>query len=325
MTQEAQELQPHQSLTERILNKVQALQIDVPESEDDHWQLVEEMLAEHAANEAKLGYYFLALKERVGHGQFTKELEKRGLPVRRVQEQMQVASFLGAMPEANARTSAQLKTSQLLELTKLPDEKKQTLTPEEIEEFGQLSVRNLRAVVKQICQEHSHEAKLEQQNADLKHQLKVTQEEAADAINDYNKELLRKAPETLYGLPPLVAHVRQQVPALSQQLHEAGLDIANQLEHLMQPGLDIEQVKPALEALYCWLVGPYRQMGAVMQRLQGFSEQLGLDIVDAMLPLYSDQEWEQAEDKRKEIIRLHEARFHPNTPPNKLKKQRGKK
>ncbi|GAB3021590.1 hypothetical protein [Bowmanella dokdonensis] len=298
----SKQLMDQHPLTERILAKIQSLQIQIPETADEHWKLIEELEVAHAAIGAEKGFHYLAMRERVGHGEFLKELDKRGLPIRRVQEQMQIARFLGAMPEANARATAHLKPSQLLELSKLPEPKKEELTPEEIEEYSKLPYRKIGQIVKQICLEYNQEEKLAHENQSLKRKLEQLEIERFEAIQLANQEQLRKAPQTVYGHHPLVAHIKQVLPEASEHATQAamlGRHFLSQLQMLS----DTRQARLGAEAMYYWLETSYRQLGHVLAQIK---EQYPTPAMEeAGIPVYDPNEWSMAESKRQLVTEIH--------------------
>ena len=244
------------------------------------------------------------LKETLGHGDFRKELENRGLSKDKVFRHISIAKFFLSNGESNVATLQHLKPSQVLELTKLPDEKKQQLTPEAIEEYGQLSVRNLKAVVKQEVEDF----KLEQQGQDelqnTKAQLTTLQQENAQHVTALNQEQLRKAPETLYGTHPLVAHIKQVMPGASEHCVQSAM-LARQLLNQLSSVSDQQAAQLGAEAVYHWLGPVYRQLGVVLTQIeQQYSDEY-LNK-ESLMPSYDEDEWQRAEQQRQTIIAEHQ-------------------
>lgn len=291
----------------------------------------------HVLKAVEAGVYYKHLKDQLEHGEFKAFLKSMDASSRRASEQIAVSELFKKLYLAKGRTSAlleneethdqtsplietELKLSQLIELTKLPEERIASLEVDEIDKFSKMPVRMLRAEVKQICLEFNDEAKLEAENYNLKKQLEISQQNEADAINKYELEMLSKSPEKLYGHPALVANVKQLAPELSQQIHEAGLDFINLAEQISMPSLDQDQAVLAAQAIYHWLMAPYAQITKVFDRLEG---KFGTGIFDdtQLTPIYEEHEWQMADARRRDMIHEHESRFHPNLTMKQAKKR----
>lgn len=308
---------PVNTIMHQLITKLGEEEFTLPAEQGELWAIVENSEVYACLYHIKAGLAYKALKEQLPHGGFESELKSRGIPLRSVRNRIAVSDLFFQSPEPNRQALADLTFTNMIELTRLPDEKIQALTVDEIEEFKQLPSRALKATVKQINLDFESESKLEAQNANLKKQLEELQIQHADAINEMNREKIAKAPEKIYGLMPLVAMIRQEAPSVSQELHEHGLSAVNLVERLIAPNLDYAQAKMAAQALYHFIAAPYKQIGLAISRLE---EHFGDDLtgVDAELPTYSEAEWEEAENKRQTIILLHNDATKP-------RKKRGRK
>lgn len=305
-------LQTHHPITEQILQQVKGIDVQLPDTVEEKWLAIEHLEVSLALQVAELGYRYMDLREAVGEGNFKAELEKRGLSRSRIYRYIDIAQFFLTADEALVPTLGHLKPSQIDELTRLPAPKKQSLTPAEIEELGRLSVRNLRSVVRQICLEHSEEEKLAAENQVLKRRLEQAQLEAFEAIQEANKEALRKAPQTVYGYHPLVAHIKQVMPEATEHATQAamlGRHFLSQLQSLPNN----QQARLGAEALYFWVETAWRQLGHVLSQLK--AQYPTPEIDNAPAPSYDPAEWQFAESRRQLVAEVHK----------KLLKKRGAK
>jgi len=297
-------------ITGQILARTQQLHIEVqlPDSVEDKWQAIEDDEVTLAIHTARLGYRYMDLKETLGHGEFLAELKGRGICERKVQRFVSIAKLFIDSDKANTTTLSHLKPTQVLELTKLPDEKKQQLTPETIEEYGHLSVRNLRAVVKQEIEQFQLEQQSHDELAQLKAEHQTLNSKYADMVNSYNQELMKKDPGHKHDIPPFVQQLKMLMPEISQHLHENTTKFTNQFEQLTNSILDQEHISIAAQAMYAWMLGPYQQMGLAMHRLAQLCEQQGVEL-EGLPPVYTEQQWLAAESKRQTIIDLHNDKY----------------
>lgn len=315
------------TIVHQLIARLGEEEFSLPEATGELWDIVENSEVYACLYHIKAGLAYKALKAQLPHGEYEKELKHRGIPQQRAQERIAVADLVLNCPALNHRTSGDLEQpvvtldsfnfSQLNELTRLPEEKIQTLEPEELAELSKLPVRALKATVKQYNLDFDQEHKLEAENANLKKRIEETELRLAETTNELGNERLKTAPETLYGLPYLVGLVRQEAPQISQQLHEHGLQAVNLVEQLIVPGLEEKQAKMAASALYHWLAGPMMQISVALGRLE---DHFGPEVIneDAGLPTYGEDEWEAAESRRQAIVSFHRDAFKP-------KKQRGRK
>lgn len=297
-------------IVQQLSELISQADIQLPNDIDALWSVATEAEVHAALYQVKAGLAYKKLKAELPHGGFEKGLKERGIKPRVAQKHIAVANLLCG---SNAPTSAHLlsmKYSQLLELTRLPEEKIQALEPAEIEEFSKLPVRALSGVVKQISLEFDQQDSLEAQNAILKKQVEEAQEVAASAINDLHKERMERDPATVFGLSPLVAHVLDDIPALSETLHTSTLSVVNLIEQVSKPGVDETQALQAAQAIYHFVAASHMHLGlAIGDLLNHFGEDHFGETSN--IPIYDEIQWGEANAKRKFIIADHEARFAP--------------
>lgn len=307
-----------QDIIQQISELVQQTDLTLPEDNEALWEIAVNSEVHAALHQIKAGMAYKALKEKLQHGEFTEGLKLRGIKPRNAQRNIAVAELV-----CNAKTTTlsfltELKYSQLLELTNLPEEKISTLDEEEIQSFAQMPVRALRQEVKQINLQFDEEKRLEKENANLKASLEEAQYREAEAINLYNQEKIKKAPETINGLPSLIAMIQSQIPAISEALHLNALEVRARVDQILATGIDLAQAKQAGEVIANFIYGPYMQLGMAIQELQ---ETLNVSPHDTGLPFPNlDQvTWEEAMARRDEVIREHDARYNPDNFKSKKK------
>lgn len=328
MAKKALTTQPN-AIVSQLVARIGEEDLTLPTDSKELWSLVENSEAYACLYQVKAGLAYKALKVQLPHGEFEKGLKTRDIPPRRARERIAVAEFVLNCPALNAnacshlkekksnrRTSADLESeqtinlesfnfSQLNELTRLPEEKIQQIEPDELEELSKLPARALKATVKQINFDFDQQHKLEAENANLKKTTAELNNQLAEAINELGHEKLKKAPEALFGLPPLVAHIKQEAPQVSQQLHEYSLQVVNLVERVIVPGLDQEQAEMAAAAIYHWVTAPMMQLSTALNRLK---DHFGEAVIheDAPLPSYGENEWLEAEQRRQAIVSFHQ-------------------
>lgn len=280
-------------ITQQILAQVKSIDITLPEAVDDKWAEIEQAEAQLAISVAKLGLRYMDLREAVGHGEFLKSLQERGVAERSVRRYMKVAQFFMDMPDSNRPTLADLKPAQIDVLTSLPETEKQALTPEKIEAYGQMSVRALRAEVKQLRLDFEEAQSTEAENYRLKRKLAEAQQDHAHAITQLNHEQLKKAPETLYGLHPEVAHTRVKAVEIAELLAMAATELNHLVQKATNSAMDHSLQRDCALAVNTSLSGQIMQLNNSLAALhESFSKEL-LTTPDN-LPMYSVEEVHQA-------------------------------
>jgi len=280
-------------ITAQILTQVKSIDINLPEALDDKWAEIEQAEVELALHAAKLGLRYMDLREAIGHGGFMEELKQRGIAQRTVNRYMDVAKFFKGSPESNLPTLANLKPTQIDALASLPEQEKQALTPEKITEYGQMSVRTLRAEVKQLRLNVDEQQSKTAENTRLKQRNEQLEQERVQAINLLNQEQLKKAPETLYGVPVEVANTRQQAIKIAELLST----LTCELNHLVQ-GCTNSLLDSAI-ARECAFAINTSTSGQIMQLVNTFAvlqSSFGAEVLNSPdnLPLYTADEVENA-------------------------------
>lgn len=146
-----------ETAVKRIVALKSDINITLPDNDEQLWDIATGLENESSINAAKRGIVYLTLKDRVGHGNFTKELEARDIPPERAREAMRITQMLMELPAAKRRTFAVLSGSKLLEIAKLPVD---SFDDDEADDLANLSVRELKQKVR--------DAKSAQERAELK-------------------------------------------------------------------------------------------------------------------------------------------------------------
>lgn len=152
---------------------------------------------------ARAGRCWQIAKEQIGHGGFTAAIAKAGVSPDFVQRAMTMASFLGALPEDEARKMALQPYTKVLALAKADPEVVGDLVESgEIDDLAALSVRDLRERLR----------KAERNSAQLQTKL--------DTSENIRKTLARAgaALQAEEDLPPFALTVRQEFMALTEQM-----------------------------------------------------------------------------------------------------------
>ncbi len=150
----------------RLIKMMDPIAVSLPNEPEALWEYTVHQLNESTASKAKAGLALMMLKERLGHGDYLKELDVRDIPARTAQDSIKVATMLLRLPASNARTFAHLGGSKLIELARLPEETLQEISENDLsdsltlDEADRMSVRELRQAVRQLKQKHKddHEA-----------------------------------------------------------------------------------------------------------------------------------------------------------------------
>jgi len=280
-------------ITAQILAQVKAIDITLPESVDDKWAEIEQKEIALAIHIAELGYRYMDLREAVGHGEFLKALEARGIERRTVNRYINIAKFFMEAPESNGIALSHLKPTQIGILAKLPEQEKQALTPEKIEAYAPMTTRALEAEVKQLRLAFDEQNNLITENQRLKQQLEQTELARTEAINMLNHEQNSKSPERKYGMPPTVAHTRERALVLHDILSQCVGEVNHEIKKCTQSGLEVEQSKDCALALYYSLSAPIIHLA---KKLEQLVNSYGEDVLQAPenMPIFSDEELETA-------------------------------
>lgn len=280
-------------ITAKILEQVKAIDITLPESVDDKWAEIEQKEIALAVHIAELGYRYMDLRESVGHGEFLKTLEARGIERRKVNRYINIAKFFMEAPEANGIALSHLKPTQIGILAKLNEKDKQDLTPETIEEYAPMTTRAMEADVKQRNFDFEQQDSVQAENQRLKAQIKTLKLESDHQINVYEHEKLKKAPETKYGLHIEVAHAREKAIVIAELLAVAGSELNHLVQHCTNSALAPALSRDIALAVHTCVSGQIMQLTNSLQAVQdnyGLSELTKPDN----LPVFSEQEMHEA-------------------------------
>jgi Protein of unknown function (DUF3102) len=280
-------------ITAQILEQVKAIDVQLPESVDDKWAEIEQKEIALAVHIAELGYRYMDLREAVGHGEFLKALEQRGVAKSTVNRYINVAKFFLEAPDTNVPALGHLKPTQISILAKLPDEEKQALTPEKIEEYAPMSTRALEAEVKQLRLNIDEQDSVQAENDQLKAQIETLKRDEAHQINVYEYEKLKKAPETKYGLHVEVAVSREKAIVIAELLTIASVELNHLVQRCTNSALAQELSRDIALAVHTSTSGQIMQLANSLKAVQdnyGLSELTKPDN----LPVYSEQEMHEA-------------------------------
>lgn len=280
-------------ITAKILEQVKAISIELPESLDDKWAEIEQKEIALAVHIAELGYRYMDLREAVGHGEFLKALEIRGIERRTVNNYINIAKFFMEAPEANGNALSHLKPTQIRILAKLPEEEKQALTPEKIKEYAPMSTRALEAEVKQLRLNIDEQDSVQAENDRLKQQLKESQHDYAHSVTQLNHEQLKKKPETIYGIHAEVAHTRERSMAWAELLTAATVEVNQLIQRCTNSELAPELGRDCALAINTSLSGQIMQLANSLNTLH---ESHGKDVLTTPdnLPVYNAIEVSEA-------------------------------
>lgn len=280
-------------ITAKILEQVQGINITLPEAVNDKWAEIEQEEIALAIQVARLGYRYMDLREAVGHGEFLKALEQRGIAQRTVTRYINIAKLFLESPEANRPALADLKPTQISILARLNEKERKALTPERIEECKPMSTRALEAEVKQLNLALDEKDSVKAENERLKHQLKESQRDYAHTVTQLNHEQLKKKPETIYGIHAEVAHTRERSIALAELLSTVAVEINQLVQRCTNSELAPELGRDCALAINTSLSGQIMQMANSLHTLHESHDRTVLTSIDN-LPVYSAIEVSEA-------------------------------
>ena len=170
-----------QQLSAKIEKMAGHIQLVMPDSVDDAWQLVVRMEEQALVDTAKRGLLYMSIKMHLGHGEFETKLNEYSIAPRSARSCIAVAKMFLALPESKRLTSAVLNMnkSKLIEMARLPVETVESLDDDDLDTLNDLSVREFRKEIRKLKDKHTD---LEEQTATL--------------INALETERLTKAPTT---------------------------------------------------------------------------------------------------------------------------------
>ncbi|WP_300542696.1 hypothetical protein [uncultured Pseudoalteromonas sp.] len=283
-----------QQLTSKIEKMAGHIQLVMPDSVDEAWQLVVRMEEQALIDTAKRGLLYMSIKLHLGFGEFERKLRDNSIAPRTAQEAITVAKMFLALPDSKTRTSALLNMnkSKLIEMARLPVETVEALDEDDLETLNELSVREFRKEIKKLKEKHTE---LEEQTATL--------------INALENERLTKAPKQRYELPILVAQVRQNAFAHSAIVNESLEEFITMVEQLCT-SRDLDQnhrIGGAQTTWHLWL-GIQQRINHMLNRL---TEEFGSEnLVGAeQIPHFAEDEWQDAQANREYMLAMFNDRI----------------
>ncbi|MDN3403785.1 hypothetical protein [Pseudoalteromonas sp. APC 3218] len=283
-----------QQLSAKIEKMAGHIQLVMPDSVDDAWQLVVRMEEQALVDTAKRGLLYMSIKMHLGHGEFETKLREYSIAPRTAQEAVTVAKMFLALPDAKARTSALLNMnkSKLIEMARLPVETVESLDDDDLETLNDLSVREFRKEIRKLKDKHTD---LEEQTATL--------------INALETERLTKAPKQMYELPMLVAQVRQKSFAHNAVVNESLEEFIAMVEQLCNTrDLDLNhRIGAAQTTWHLWL-GIQQRITHMLNRLSGEFGPEHLAGAEC-IPQFAEDEWQDAQANREYMLAMFNDRF----------------
>lgn len=283
-----------QQLTAKIEKMAGHIQLVMPDSVEEAWQLLVRMEEQALIDTAKRGLIYLSIKSHTQYGEFDKKLKELGIPRRNAFNAMAVSKMFLALPESKVQTSALLNMnkSKLIEMARLPVETVEALDEDDLETLNELSVREFRKEIKKLKEKHTE---LEEQTATL--------------INALENERLTKAPKQRYELPILVAQVRQNAFAHSAIVNESLEEFITMVEQLCT-SRDLDQnhrIGGAQTTWHLWL-GIQQRINHMLNRL---IEEFGSEnLVGAeQIPHFAEDEWQDAQANREYMLAMFNDRI----------------
>ena len=155
-----------QQLSAKIEKMAGHIQLVMPNSIDEAWQLVVRMEEQALVDTAKRGLLYLSIKSHIQYGEFDQKLKEFGIPRRNAFNAMAVSKMFLALPDSKVQTSALLNMnkSKLIEMARLPVETVESLDDDDLETLNDLSVREFRKEIRKLKDKHTD---LEEQTATL--------------------------------------------------------------------------------------------------------------------------------------------------------------
>ncbi|MGO2349849.1 hypothetical protein [Pseudoalteromonas nigrifaciens] len=287
-----------QQLSAKIEKMAGHIQLVMPDSVDEAWQLVVRMEEQALVDTAKRGLIYLSIKMHSAHGEFEHKLREHSIAPRSAQSSIAVAKMFLALPESKAPTSALLNMnkSKLIEMARLPVETVESLDDDDLDTLNDLSVREFRKEIRKLKDKHTE---LEEQTATL--------------INALETERLTKAPKQMYELPMLVAQVRQKSFAHSAVVNESLEEFIAMAEQLCNTrDLDLNhRIGAAQTTWHLWL-GIQQRITHMLNRLSGEFGPEHLAGAEC-IPQFAEDEWQDAQANREYML----AMFNDQTKTHK--------
>jgi hypothetical protein len=215
---------------ERIVALGRRVHIELPEETEALWDVAVELENRSVVTDAQRGLCYLALKERLPHGEFVAELKGRGIAAERAREAMRIASLLLRLGDENSnrRLGADLKPEQLVNLPKKKLLALASVPPETLEAAvrqGELELddvalmpvgelqRQVRALRYQARTLELEKGTLQQKQAIAEHQL---------ATSFYSPRAVRVREEALHSQAAISLAIGQLDATLSDLMDPLG-------------------------------------------------------------------------------------------------------
>ncbi|KZY42518.1 hypothetical protein A3733_04060 [Pseudoalteromonas shioyasakiensis] len=283
-----------QQLTAKIEKMAGHIQLVMPDSVEEAWQLVVRMEEQALIDTAKRGLLYMSIKLHLGYGEFERKLRDNSIAPRTAQEAITVAKMFLALPESKTRTSALLNMnkSKLIEMARLPVETVEALDEDDLDTLNELSVREFRKEIRKLKEKHSE---LEEQTATL--------------INALETERLVKAPKQMYELPMLVAQVRQRAYSHSAIVNESLEEFIGMVEQLCT-SRDLDpnhRIGGAQTTWHLWL-GIQQRICHMLNRL---TDEFGAENLTGAekIPHFAEDEWQDAQANREYMLAMFNDRI----------------
>jgi hypothetical protein len=269
------------------------IQLVIPDTPQETWDEVVRLEEQAFINTAKRGMLLMTLREAVGHGKFKRELKERGIGTSSAFNALTVAKMLISLPNSKVQTLGLLNfnKTQLVEIARLPLQTLESLDDKDLDNLSDLSVRELKKELKRLTNE--------KQESDIN---------AADAINELERERIRKKPNERFDLPVFIAQCRSDAIAYTEMMDDAlSQSVAQTTQLIERRELDFDSRLAAAQTMHhCW-ASMYMQIGSMLERLHGeFGDRMqGIEN----LPRFDKAEWEYVDSERGRMLESFQA-FH---------------
>lgn len=285
---------------ELLMQATQSLHVDIPDSEQDLKDLLIAQENALARASVKQGFCFMALKDRIGHGNFQTWLQEHKFNARSVQEKMQAARFVMSLPADAQPKLVDLGHKKLIALAQAePDVIDAVLgSGDDIDDLAELNYQDLRKKIR----------KLESACSDLTADL--------DTAKTREKELRKKITGQLSNgdYPDFVVAARHESSALAEKALLCLDDLeqaCSELEQMTDSNNSPQYAQHrdiAATSIYVHAHAVFARSAALMTRILG---SLRLDVSkqlkDGLAPglLYSEAEIAHAVELRELMIGEH--------------------
>ncbi|TNC80698.1 MAG: hypothetical protein C9356_12420 [Oleiphilus sp.] len=307
---------PEADLEKELANLVNSnipISVDIPEDIEELKDLLLEQQNHLVRAQAQQGFCFLALKEKLPHGEFETWLKSAGFKMRTVREKMQVARLLLSVPESKRPKLTGLGQKKLVSLAKLDVEIIEELLADSDSENGP----DLQALSYQEMRDRIR--KLEAEKADLELDKETKQLEHRALLDTLagRRQLNAKYPD-------YVNDIRYEANALANEINlriDEFEQMIDQLNEIAQTGQDnslsvaITNVDIHCKAIQARATLTVNKLHA---QLGDYVEPLSIDYTfneQELMQSISDREYMTEEHEQQKRIREEErARNRPRKP-----------